>query len=130
MLTGEQKMNHENKENLFSYGTLRFDAVQIANFGRLLEGCEDGLLGFELSTIEITHPDVIAASGINKHPIMSFTGNRNNTVKGMVFKVSKAELEQADEYEVEEYKRVNIQLASGVKAWVYVSRDSIVLDSI
>jgi gamma-glutamylcyclotransferase (GGCT)/AIG2-like uncharacterized protein YtfP len=80
--------------------------------------------------IEITHPEVIATSGVNKHPIIAYTVNNNNMVNGMVFNVSKAELKQADEYEVEEYKRVNIQLASGVKAWVYVSRDSMVLDSI
>lgn len=117
-------MSSQYSEKLFSYGTLRFDAVQIANFGRLLEGRDDILSGFELSMIEITHPEVIATSGVNKHPIIAYTGNNNNMVNGMVFNVSKEELEQADQYEVEEYKRVNVQLTSGVNAWVYVNKDS------
>ena len=41
----------------------------------------------------------------------------------MVFKVSQKELEEADKYEVADYKRVSVQLASGIKAWVYVHAD-------
>jgi len=39
----------------------------------------------------------------------------------MVFKVSRKELEQADKYEVADYKRVQVTLQSGKSAWVYVS---------
>jgi gamma-glutamylcyclotransferase (GGCT)/AIG2-like uncharacterized protein YtfP len=119
----EVYMNLQYSEKLFSYGTLRFESVQIANFGRLLQGSDDVLLGFELSTIEIKNEEVIETSGVNEHPIVSYTGNDNNTVKGMVFNISRDELEQADQYEVEDYKRVLVTLASGVDAWVYVNRD-------
>jgi hypothetical protein len=39
----------------------------------------------------------------------------------MVFKVSLAELHQADQYEVADYKRIQVRLRSGLFAWVYVS---------
>jgi len=41
--------------------------------------------------------------------------------EGMVFDVSQAELEQADSYEVDDYKRVAVELASGQTAWLYVA---------
>lgn len=58
-----------NTEKLFSYGTLQYEAVQLANFGRKLEGNKDQLPGFELSMLEITDLDVIATSGEAFHPI-------------------------------------------------------------
>lgn len=111
-------------EKLFSYGTLRYEAVQLANFGRVLTGCDDVLPGFELSMVAITDPEVIATSGENQHPIISHTGNTADGVNGMVFAVTRRELERADSYEVADYKRISVQLASGLHAWVYVSAAS------
>ena len=54
-----------NTEKLFSYGTLQYEAVQLANFGRKLEGNKDQLPGFELSMLEITDPDVNATNTIS-----------------------------------------------------------------
>lgn len=39
---------------------------------------------------------------------------------GMVFQISEDELAAADRYEVADYKRVAVTLASGLTAWVYV----------
>lgn len=39
----------ERTERLFSYGTLQQENVQIATFGRLLNGAPDALVGFKLS---------------------------------------------------------------------------------
>ena len=36
---------------LFSYGTLQQEDVQLATFGRLLQGQKDELLGFEQSLV-------------------------------------------------------------------------------
>lgn len=107
-------------EKLFSYGTLRYQAVQLANFGRKLEGNKDQLPGFELSMLEITDPDVIATSGEAFHPIITYTGNPKDCVDGMVFEISKEELKRADSYEVSDYKRIEVKLASGISAWVYI----------
>ncbi|MBA2649275.1 MAG: gamma-glutamylcyclotransferase [Legionella sp.] len=106
-------------EKIFSYGTLQYESVQIANFGRRLTGTQDVLLGFELLTLEIKDPDVIAKSGENIHKIINYTKNANDTVSGVVFDISPSELIQADSYEVSDYKRIKVQLASGIWAWVY-----------
>ncbi len=108
-------------ENLFSYGTLRYEKVQIETFGRKLEGAEDFLTGYVLKKLKITDPDVIAKSGEDVHCIVEFSGNPQDRISGMVFKISPEELARADEYEVEDYKRIQVTLLSGVSAWVYVS---------
>lgn len=110
-----------NTEKLFSYGTLQYEAVQLANFGRKLVGCSDRLTGFELSMVKITDADAIATSGKAFHPIISYTGNPTNCVDGMVYDISEEELRRADSYEVSDYKRIKVKLASGISAWVYVS---------
>ncbi|MFC3909419.1 gamma-glutamylcyclotransferase family protein [Legionella dresdenensis] len=110
-----------NTEKLFSYGTLQYETVQLANFGRTLEGNKDQLPGYELAMLEITDPDVIATSGEAFHPIISYTGNSANCVDGMVFDISEEELRCADSYEVADYKRIKVMLSSGISAWVYVN---------
>lgn len=109
-------------ENLFSYGTLRYEKVQIETFGRKLEGAEDFLPGYVLKKLKITDPEVIAKSGEDVHSIVEFSGNPQDRIPGMVFKISPEELARADEYEVEDYKRIQVKLLSGVLGWVYVSR--------
>ena len=105
---------------LFSYGTLQLPEVQMAQFGRLLEGSEDALPGYAQTLVEITDPDVIAKSGQRFHPIVTETGNPADGIAGNVFAITEAELAAADEYEVDDYRRVLVQLASGRDAWVYV----------
>ncbi|MEJ0097043.1 MAG: gamma-glutamylcyclotransferase [Bauldia sp.] len=41
-------------------------------------------------------------------------------VSGTVFTITEAELVAADEYEVADYKRIQVRLRSGIEAWVYV----------
>ena len=116
-------MNPEEKEieNLFSYGTLQTEAVQLATFGRRLEGKPDALVGYSLTMIQIEDQDFVATSGTAHHRNLQFTGRASDFVDGTVFKLTKQELEQADAYEPAEYKRVLVQLRSGMNAWVYVS---------
>jgi gamma-glutamylcyclotransferase (GGCT)/AIG2-like uncharacterized protein YtfP len=105
---------------LFSYGTLQLENVQLATFGRRLAGQRDELAGFAQTEVAISDPAVVAASGKTHHPILSFTGRLADRVSGTVFEVTDAELAQADAYEVDDYRRVVVTLASGAKAWVYV----------
>ncbi|CEG57930.1 gamma-glutamylcyclotransferase family protein [Legionella fallonii] len=116
-------MNANHTEKLFSYGTLRYENVQLTNFGRKLEGTQDALPGFALSMIEIKAPEVVLTSGERFHPIITYTGNPSDQVEGMVFHIGSDELEQADKYEVAEYKRISVQLASGIQAWVYINAE-------
>jgi len=107
-------------ERLFSYGTLQLPAVQQANFGRMLEGAPDELIGYVLNKLEITDEDVIAESGERFHWIAVKTGKQSDRVPGVVYQITPEELAAADTYEAEEYARVGEVFASGAKAWVYV----------
>jgi gamma-glutamyl AIG2-like cyclotransferase len=106
---------------LFSYGTLRQEAVQLATFGRRLRGEPDELVGFEQSLLHIDDPAFVAASGKADHAIVRFTGHDDSRVKGTVLEVTEAELARADAYEPAGYERVPARLASGRQAWVYAA---------
>lgn len=107
-------------ENLFSYGTLQNDNVQIETFGRLLTGQKDILTGYKKTMVKIEDENVVATSGEAYHPIINHTGNADDEIGGTVYQITKDELMQADEYEVDSYKRIAVQLKSGKSAWVYV----------
>lgn len=106
--------------SLFSYGTLRLKKVQIETFGRELRGKEDSILGFEVRQVEIIDHEVLKTSGEKFHPILIRTNNIEDRVEGTVFEITEQELEEADKYEVVDYKRISAQLKSGGNAWVYV----------
>lgn len=106
--------------HLFSYGTLQQENVQMATFGRLLQGDLDHLVGFEQSLMKIEDAGVVATSGKTHHPVVRFTGRQGDLVPGTVFEISDAELAMADRYEVAAYKRVAARLKSGKEVWVYV----------
>ncbi|WP_323119620.1 gamma-glutamylcyclotransferase family protein [Burkholderia alba] len=106
---------------LFSYGTLQDTAVQLANFGRALNGTPDAMLGYTQSWVAITDPAVLAASGKTHHPIVRPGPDPAEEIPGMVFELTADELAAADRYEVSDYRRVSVQLKSGRTAWVYVS---------
>ena len=105
---------------LFSYGTLQKESVQLASFGRLLEGRDDAMPGFRADVLEITDPDVLATSGERFHPIVSPSDDPADEVPGKVFLITESELRAADRYEVADYKRIEVTLKSGTNAWVYV----------
>lgn len=109
-------------ERLFSYGTLQQENVQIATFGRVLKGAPDALIGFKQELVEITDPDVLAKSGERFHPIVMRSGVDADRVTGTVFEITAEELAAADRYEVHDYERIAVTLASGGGAWVYVRR--------
>ena len=109
---------------LFSYGTLRQGEVQRAVFGREVESVSDALTGFELDIVTIADPWVIEKSGSDRHPILRRSGN-DQAVAGSALWLSAEELEAADRYEVADYARVQVVLASGREAFVYIHRDMV-----
>ena len=110
----------ENPVHLFSYGTLQLDSVQLATFGRLLDGVDDTMPGYRTDMLEITDPEVLKTSGEFFHPVVSPSDNPADRVAGRLFTITAEELAHADRYEVSDYKRVLVTLASGLDAWVYV----------
>ncbi len=108
---------------LFAYGTLQQSNVQMATFGRLLEGDPDALSGYVLTPLVISDAYVMKTSGLSVHNAARCTGNVADVVSGMVYMITEAELGRADEYEVEEMTRVEVDLASGRRSFVYVRTD-------
>ena len=109
-------------EYLFSYGTLQFESVQLSSFGRLLEGEQTKLYGYKVEKVRITDPEVLKASGEEYHPIVFESDNKSDYVEGTVFEITAEELAAADEYEVDDYMRVSVELDNGSKAWMYVGK--------
>ncbi|PIF46406.1 gamma-glutamyl AIG2-like cyclotransferase [Chryseobacterium sp. 52] len=103
---------------LFSYGTLQKEQVQLETFGRILEGEK----GYQLSMVEITDPEVLRKSNQKYHPILEFSGNYEDEVEGMLFEVTEEEILRADEYEVDDYKRIETVFKSGKKGFIYVGK--------
>ncbi len=102
------------------YGTLQLPEVQLDTFGRLLSGEDDVLPGYRLEWVEIDDDRVAQLSGLDSHPILRRTDDPRDRVFGRVLALTPEELDAADEYEVSLYRRVSVQLASGIRAWVYV----------
>jgi Gamma-glutamyl cyclotransferase, AIG2-like len=113
-------LDDKQSENLFAYGTLQQEAVQLSTFGRKLDGQPDTLVGYVLRMIEIQDQEFVITSGTAIHRNLQFTGKPSDGVEGTVFKVTQNELEQSDAYEPEGYKRVLVQTKSGLNAWVYL----------
>ena len=111
----------EYTERLFSYGTLQTDTVQLSLFGRRLEGESDALVGYCLVTIQVQDQSFVAHSGAMQRNLLH-TGNASDIVEGSVFMLTQEELERADAYEPAEYRREQVQLRSGLDAWVYLSK--------
>jgi Gamma-glutamyl cyclotransferase, AIG2-like len=106
-------------ETLFSYGTLRQEDVQLAVFGRRLAFRPDALVGYALKVIQIQDRSFAAKNGAHQRTL-HFTGNASDLVEGVALTLTRQELEQADDYEPDDYERVRVQLRSGFDAWLYL----------
>ncbi len=95
-------------KQLFVYGTLKEPAVQQAVFGRAVEGTPETLEGYTRSQITL---------GGTLYPIIR--PDNKMSVEGMLIEVTPHELTLIDQYEGEDYQRVQVTLKSGQAAWVY-----------
>ncbi|MGK6319850.1 gamma-glutamylcyclotransferase family protein [Sphingomonas sp. DT-204] len=105
---------------LFSYGTLRQAEVQQAVFGRELAAAPDVLPGYRIEMLAIGDPGVVRTSGLAEHPILRETGAAADMVEGQALAIGPDDLPRADAYEVADYRRVEVTLLSGRRAFVYV----------
>lgn len=97
-------------QNLFSYGTLKDKETQKSVLGRTLKGKSDLLLGYRISDKKVN----------GKYPLIEPSPIRTDKVRGKLFQVSNFELYELDSYETYAYKRIEVELDSGTKAWAYV----------
>jgi len=112
------------EEPLFSYGTLQRPEIQLATFGRRLEGKRDVLTGYRLGRVAIEDPEAAAteaAAGQTHYRNLEPTGATADAVEGTVLLLTSGELERSDAYEAEaQYVRIRVTLASGLQAWAYL----------
>jgi gamma-glutamylcyclotransferase (GGCT)/AIG2-like uncharacterized protein YtfP len=101
-------------ENLFAYGSLREEEVQENIFGRILFGTPDKLIGYTQKTIEIEEE-----FGLTPYPIVVATDNPEDSIEGIIYKLSERELQLSDTYEGVHYKRIEVKLHSNEVVWLY-----------
>ncbi len=101
-------------ENLFAYGTLKDNEIQETIFGRVLTGTPDKLVGYAIKEINIEEE-----FGIIQYPIIVETENSDDTISGILYKLSQHELQLADTYEGIHYKRIQVVLHSKETVWTY-----------
>ena len=107
---------------IFSYGSLQEEAVQLSIYGRALRGEPDELLDCVCTQIKVPKWHKAAANGVTHYANVSFTPGSGSRVAGTVLELSDSELAASDGYERDaEYVRVMTTLASGRRAWVYLS---------
>src|SRR5690242_2253205 len=99
-------------ERLFSYGALQNGDVQVATFGRLLDGAPDQLVGFRQKAHEVADAEFLAKGGARLQSIVVRSGDPADCVPGWVYMVTEAELAAADAYEPRGYRRIETVLAS------------------
>src|SRR5258706_7722517 len=93
-------------ERLFSYGTLQSADVQLATFGRLLDGAPDELVGFRQEAHEVADAKFLAKGGNPWQVIVVRSGNAADRVRGSAYMLTEAELAAADTYEPSGYRRI------------------------
>lgn len=111
-------------EYIFSYGTLQKEKVQLELFGRVLTGSGDTLAGYKVSIIEIKDELFLSKGEQKFQQTVIISNDKNDSIKGMAFEITEEELQAADKYEPDNYKRVKIVLASGKEAWIYVAMEN------
>ena len=98
--------------HLFAYGTLLDKEVQHGVFSRPLGGLKDELSSYRISDFKVA----------DRYPTINHTGNKQDVIKGEVYALTPDELEIADLYEGDAYERIEVELGSSKKAWVYIAK--------
>jgi gamma-glutamylcyclotransferase (GGCT)/AIG2-like uncharacterized protein YtfP len=107
-------------EYLFSYGTLQKEKVQQELFGRILKSTPDSLIGYKISTVEITDESFLSRGENKFQQTLIISNDNNDCINGTALELTGEELLAADNYEPEGYKRTQVTLKSGKQAWIYI----------
>ena len=103
-------MSSKRQVYLFTYGTLQDIEVQQATFNRILKGHKDQLNGYILAKHKI----------YGQYPVIKASSSPADSVTGTAYEIDITDLDAADAYETEVYKRIEVILASNRTAWVYI----------
>ncbi|MGO4770223.1 gamma-glutamylcyclotransferase family protein [Flavobacterium sp. W22_SRS_FK3] len=102
-------------EQIFSYGTLQSKEIQMQVFNKLLAGTPDQLMGYKIKDLQIEEE-----FGMEDYFVATPSENPSDSVDGIVFSITTADLAKADLFESNAYKRAQVTLKSGITAWIYI----------
>jgi len=100
--------------NLFVYGTLAIDEILKNILDRDVSGISVTLDGFDGSKMIIIENESYPAA----------EKNIECSIQGLLIEVTSEELEKLDIYETDAYKRKEVELTNGKKAWIYLNKNS------
>ena len=100
--------------NLFVYGTLATGETLKNILDRDVHGIPATLDGYDGSKMVI----------IENESYLAAEKNIECSIQGLLIEVSPEELEKLDVYETDAYKRKEVELTDGKKAWVYLNKNS------
>ena len=100
--------------NLFVYGTLAIGETLKNILDRDVPGIPATLDGYDGSKMVIIESESYPAA----------EKNIECSIQGLLIEVTSEELEKLDVYETDAYKRKEVELTSGKKAWVYLNKNS------
>jgi len=101
-------------KNLFVYGTLTTDGTLKKVLGRDVLGIPATLDGYDGSK----------AITIESESYPAAEKNTECSIQGLLVKITPEELEKLDVYETDAYRRKEVELTNGKKAWVYLNKNS------
>ena len=98
---------------LFVYGTLIDDETRKNILKRSVSGTPTILDGYDLKEIIIENESYRAAEK-----------RSGCLIKGLLIEITSEELKELDVYETDAYKRREVELTNGERAWVYINKNS------
>ncbi len=99
---------------LFVYGTLAIGETLKNIIDRDVPGIPVRLDGYDGSKMVIIESESYPAA----------EKNTECSIQGLLIEVTSEELEKLDFYETDAYKRKEVELTDGEKAWVYLNKNS------
>ena len=100
--------------NLFVYGTLATGETLKNILDRDVPGMPATLDGYDGSKTITTENESYPAA----------EKNTECSIQGLLVEVTPEELEKLDVYETDAYRRKEVGLTNGVKAWIYLNKNS------
>ena len=95
---------------VFVYGTLVNDVIRKNAIGRIVPGIPTTLDGYDSSQIII----------IENESYQAAEKNIECSIKGLMIELTDEEIWKLDVYETDAYKREEVELTNGIKAWTYL----------
>ncbi|WP_244929984.1 HAMP domain-containing sensor histidine kinase [Nocardioides sp. W7] len=101
---------------LFTYGTFRLAEVQLRIFGRTVRGEPDAITSHRLVQVRVADGSAADLAGSDVHPAL-VPSAAGGLVRGVALQISDDELALALAHESRDHHLVEVELASGRRAW-------------